>query len=194
MRHLRRLRGYQEAGPVQGEAVLLIHGLFVNSDHWRKTIAGLSSAGYRVYALDLLGYGYSSKPPFDSKEAQAVNGENDRFDDNGGILKDVELGTADGKGIRVRDVDLKHPIKSPYNFFTWSQLINDFVTQVVKKEGVTLVSNSIGTISVLQAIIDAPKSNTYAGACVVTPNFRELHSAEIAFPHGSSLVLKRFAA
>ena len=173
---------YQEAGPTKGEAVVLVHGLFVNSDHWRKTIAGLSSAGYRVYALDLLGYGYSSKPAIGSEEANAINGENGRFDNCGGILNNVELGTIDGKGIRVRDVDLKHPTKSPYNFYTWSQLINDFVQQVVKKEGVTLVSNSIGTISVLQAIIDAPKSNLYSGACVVTPNFRELHSAEMAFP------------
>ena len=171
---------YQQSGPSSGKAVVLVHGLFVNSDHWRKTIHGLANEGYNVHALDLWGYGYSSKPPFDSREAQAVNGENGRFEDSPGVLPQVELGTANGKGIRYRDIDLRHPCGSPYNFYTWSELITDFCKEVVRKEeGITLVSNSIGTSSALQAIIDTP--NLYAGICVVTPNFRELHSAEVPF-------------
>ena len=107
---------YQQAGPRTGKPVLLVHGLFVNSDHWRKTIKGLSEKGYSVYAIDLFGYGYSSKPPYDSPQAQAVNGETGRSPD---VLPDIELGTASGNGVRVRDIELKHPIGSPYNFFTW---------------------------------------------------------------------------
>jgi pimeloyl-ACP methyl ester carboxylesterase len=160
-----------------------VHGLFVNSDHWRKTIKSLSEeGGYNVYALDLWGYGYSSKPPYDSPEAQAVNGENGRFndDDSPAILPQFPLGQANGKGTRLRDIALKHPVGSPYNFYTWSELITDFCQQVVKKKsGITLVSNSIGTSSVLQAVIDTP--DLYTGVCVVTPNFRELHSAEVPF-------------
>jgi pimeloyl-ACP methyl ester carboxylesterase len=166
---------YQQAGPASGQPVLLIHGLFVNSDHWRKTILGLSQEGFNVFALDLLGYGYSSKLPPDSQEGKEVNGEQGRPD----VVKDVELGTANGKAIRVRDVDLKHPTGSPYNFFTWSELINDFCQQVVKQKDITLVANSIGSISVLQAIVDSPE--LYSGACLVTPNFRELHKAEVPF-------------
>ena len=171
---------YQQAGPKNGQPVLLVHGLFVNSDHWRKTILGLSEAGYHVFAIDLWGYGWSSKPKFDSAEAQAVNGENGRFNKSKpAIVSKVALGNANGKGSRIRDVDLKHPTGSPYNFFTWSELITDFCKQVVRKDDVTLVANSIGTISVLQAIIDNP--SIYSGACIVTPNFRELHSAEVPF-------------
>lgn len=195
---------YQQAGPLSGDPVLLIHGLFVNSDHWRKTIKGLSEKGYNVYALDLWGYGYSSKPAYDSPEAQAVNGENGRFkvgtNDNDSVLKKVTLGTANGKGIRVRDIELRHPLRSPYNFFTWSELITDFSTDIIgvgkspgifqkKIKPVTLVSNSIGTSSALQAVIDSPEK--YTGVCVVTPNFRELHSAEIPLPQ-FSMPLVRF--
>jgi len=171
---------YQRAGPVSGRPVVLVHGLFVNSDHWRKTIKALSSEGYDVHALDLWGYGYSSKPPYDSPEAQAANGENGRFNDEyPEILPNIELGTPNGKGVRVRDIELRHPVGSPYNFFTWSELITDFCKDVVRKKGITLVSNSIGTSSVFQAVIDTP--DLYNGVCVVTPNFRELHSAEVPF-------------
>lgn len=45
------------------------------------------------------------------------------------------------------------------------------------------MSNSIGTSSALQAVIDSPEK--YTGVCVVTPNFRELHSAEIPLPQFS---------
>lgn len=172
---------YQVTGPEDGEPVVLVHGLFVNSDHWRKTLKGLAENGYRAYALDLWGCGYSSKPPRDSAEAQNVNGENGRFENDGSVLKSAELGTANGKDTRVVDVELCHPLGSPYNFYTWSDLIRDFSQQIVQGDKkVSLVSNSIGTISSLQAVIDQP--DLFRGVFVVAPNFRELHSAEVAFP------------
>lgn len=51
---------YQAAG-AQGPAVVLIHGFGASSDHWRKNIPTLA-ANYRVYAIDLLGFGLSAKP------------------------------------------------------------------------------------------------------------------------------------
>lgn len=111
--------------------VILIHGLFVNSDHWRKTLKGLSEGGYRTYAIDLLGCGYSSKPPAASMDARIINGENFRFIDeeavdfrlpgeNGShmsnkkskyqryqsIIRDVTLGTPKGMYIRILFVNL----------------------------------------------------------------------------------------
>jgi pimeloyl-ACP methyl ester carboxylesterase len=44
-------------------AVLLVHGFGASWRHWRHTIPALSAAGFRVHALDLLGFGASSKPP-----------------------------------------------------------------------------------------------------------------------------------
>ncbi|KAK8460707.1 hypothetical protein SEVIR_2G376700v4 [Setaria viridis] len=51
---------YQHAG-TSGPALVLIHGFGANSDHWRKNIPVLAMAN-RVYAIDLIGYGYSDKP------------------------------------------------------------------------------------------------------------------------------------
>jgi pimeloyl-ACP methyl ester carboxylesterase len=42
---------------------------------------------------------------------------------------------------------------------------------------ITLVANSIGTMSALQAAIDEP--DLYQGVFIISPNFRELHSAEV---------------
>lgn len=181
---------YQVAGPEDGEPILLVHGLFVNSDHWRKTIARLASEGYRAYAIDLWGCGYSSKPPRDSEVARAVCGEKGRFSvAYPKILANAELGSACGTKTRNIDVELTHPLESPYNFYTWAELITDFCSEVVQpKEAVTLVCNSIGTISALQAVIDKP--DLFNGVFVVSPNFRELHSAEIAAPQLSMPVVR----
>jgi pimeloyl-ACP methyl ester carboxylesterase len=43
-------------------AVLLVHGFGANLNHFRYTIPALVREGYRVYAMDLLGFGGSEKP------------------------------------------------------------------------------------------------------------------------------------
>lgn len=188
-----------------GPPVLLIHGLFVNCDHWRRTMVALQTAGYtNAYAMDLFGCGFSAKPPADSEVAQLCNGENGRFfcddehelmhgneeDDMAlpsqrrqpSVMRNVQLGSSNGRDTRVVNVDLRHPLRSPYNFYTWANQINDFCRDVILPENpshpkVSLVANSIGTMSALQAIIDRP--DLYTGAFIVCPNFRELHSAEL---------------
>lgn len=167
---------YQVSGPPEGKPVLLVHGLFVNSDHWRKTLKELGVRGYRTYAVDLLGSGYSDKPPSVSPH---LCGEYARFQNEPAVLNNVELGTARG-GKRIVNIDLRHPVSSCYNFFTWSDLLTDFTKQVIQpNETVTLVCNSIGTISTLQCLIDETSEELFDGAFVVSPNFRELHSAEV---------------
>lgn len=155
-------------------------------DHWRKTLKALAEEGYTAYALDLIGSGYSSKPsPRCEKSREMICGELRYFKDKEDAFKyNVPLGTASG-GTRVAEkIELKHPVNSPYNFYTWSQQLNDFTENVVMKdnnnsrfETVTLVSNSIGTITCLQSVLD--KQSLYNGLFVINPNFRELHSAEI---------------
>lgn len=49
----------------QGQPLLLVHGFGASWGHWRQNIPILAAAGYRVYALDLLGFGGSDKPALD---------------------------------------------------------------------------------------------------------------------------------
>ncbi|MEB3175574.1 MAG: alpha/beta fold hydrolase [Cyanobacteriota bacterium] len=54
---------YTQAGQTHPgrPALLLVHGFGASTDHWRKTIAGLQGE-FSVWAIDLLGFGRSSKP------------------------------------------------------------------------------------------------------------------------------------
>lgn len=46
-----------------GQPLLLVHGFGASIGHWRKNIPVLAAGGYRVFAIDLLGFGSSDKPP-----------------------------------------------------------------------------------------------------------------------------------
>lgn len=53
---------YQEAGDPRAPALVLIHGFASSTLVWSKVFLRFAEAGYRVIALDMLGYGYSAKP------------------------------------------------------------------------------------------------------------------------------------
>jgi haloalkane dehalogenase len=53
---------YVEAGPPDGEPVLLLHGEPSWSFLYRKVVAVLAAAGLRAIAADLIGFGRSDKP------------------------------------------------------------------------------------------------------------------------------------
>jgi pimeloyl-ACP methyl ester carboxylesterase len=55
---------YLEGGPENGSPVVLIHGLNSRAQQdWVALAPYLVRPGYHVYAMDLLGYGRSAKPP-----------------------------------------------------------------------------------------------------------------------------------
>jgi pimeloyl-ACP methyl ester carboxylesterase len=60
-------RGHKILYTVQGTGLplVLIHGFGASIGHWRKNIPVLAAGGYRVFAIDLLGFGGSDKPPLD---------------------------------------------------------------------------------------------------------------------------------
>jgi pimeloyl-ACP methyl ester carboxylesterase len=53
---------YRVEGPIDGPPILLVHGFGANVNHFRFQFPALVDAGYRVYAVDLLGFGASDKP------------------------------------------------------------------------------------------------------------------------------------
>lgn len=53
---------YRVEGPVDGQPIMLVHGFGANVNHFRFQFPALVAEGYRVYAIDLLGFGKSDKP------------------------------------------------------------------------------------------------------------------------------------
>jgi len=53
---------YQEAGDPKAPVMMLIHGFASSTLVWSKVFLRLASAGFRVIAPDMLGFGYSGKP------------------------------------------------------------------------------------------------------------------------------------
>lgn len=53
---------YQEAGDPNGPTIVLIHGFSSSTLVWSRVFLRLADEGFRVIAVDLLGYGYSGKP------------------------------------------------------------------------------------------------------------------------------------
>jgi pimeloyl-ACP methyl ester carboxylesterase len=82
---------YYALGPVNGPAVVLIHGLGGRSEDWSSLAPFLTKAGFRVYLPDLPGYGRSERPADFSysvpDEAAAAVGFLDALG-----LKQVDLG------------------------------------------------------------------------------------------------------
>ena len=53
---------YADAGPHDGQVIVLTHGLPTSSYLYRNVIPGLAAKGFRVIAPDFVGFGASSKP------------------------------------------------------------------------------------------------------------------------------------
>lgn len=49
-------------GPEDGDVMLFLHGIPASAELWRGVMIRAASSGYRVYAPDLPGYGYTSVP------------------------------------------------------------------------------------------------------------------------------------
>ena len=53
---------WRELGEPHHPPLVLVHGFGAGSGHWRHNATALAAAGWRVFALDLIGFGASSQP------------------------------------------------------------------------------------------------------------------------------------
>jgi pimeloyl-ACP methyl ester carboxylesterase len=90
---------YQEFGDKNDPTLLLIHGYTSSTLVWKTSAPMFADLGFRVIAVDLVGFGYSSKPSgFDytiAAQARAVS----RFMDRAGIGRATVVGSSYGGAV-----------------------------------------------------------------------------------------------
>src|SRR5262245_57293299 len=90
---------YQEFGEDNNPVMLLIHGYSASTFSWRTAAPLLAEDGFRVIAVDLIGFGFSSKPGwFDytiGSQARIV----ERFMDRLGIGSAILIGSSYGGAV-----------------------------------------------------------------------------------------------
>ncbi|GAB5031369.1 epoxide hydrolase 4-like [Nannochloropsis oceanica] len=116
---------YHQSGE-KGPALVLIHGFGGNANHWAQNVPDLNPH-YRVYALDLLGYGYSDKPsPKGRPPTELFN---------------FETWSAMTEAFITDIIHPQSPLDKP---------------EEEEKDGVYLVCNSVGGLVGLQLAVDRP--------------------------------------
>lgn len=99
---------YQEFGVINKPTLLLIHGYTASTYVWHTVAPILAESGFRVIAIDLIGFGYSSKPDwFDYSivsQARIIS----RFMNRLGIGRAILVGSSYG-GAVAATVALDYP-------------------------------------------------------------------------------------
>ena len=58
---------YRVTGEESKPPIVLIHGFGASSDHWRNNAEIFASKGFRVYGIDLIGFGRSEQNILEKK-------------------------------------------------------------------------------------------------------------------------------
>ena len=138
-------------------AVLMLHGFGGNADHFKNNFESLTSEGCDVYALDVLGYGYSDKPePLGDHVEHALAPTA-----YGDVVKGPST-TEDGRKL--------------YCFENWADQALTLIDEVIGRD-VVLVCNSVGGITGMQAAIaeKSKQQRRIRGVMIVDLSLRMLH-------------------
>lgn len=92
---------YQEFGDRSAPPMILIHGYTASVYVWKTVAPMLADAGFRVIAVDLLGFGYSEKPSWFEYTIDSQARMISRFMDTLGIGRAVIVGSSYGGAVTL---------------------------------------------------------------------------------------------
>ena len=92
---------YQEFGDATKAPMILIHGYTASVYVWKTVAPMLADAGFRVIAIDLLGFGYSEKPSWFDYSIQSQARMVSRFMNRLGIGKATIVGSSYGGAVAL---------------------------------------------------------------------------------------------
>lgn len=87
--------------PASGPGLFLLHGLGSSTFSWEELAPLLQAAGYRVYALDLKGSGWSDKPAASDYDLFTLRDEIDRWLETMGLRTVVFVGNSLGGSLAL---------------------------------------------------------------------------------------------
>lgn len=90
---------YQEFGPEHAPAMILIHGYTASTYVWKTAAPLLAEKGFRVIAVDLVGFGYTEKPRWFEYSITAQTRYIERFMDRLGIGRAIVVGSSYGGAV-----------------------------------------------------------------------------------------------
>src|SRR5688500_14064333 len=90
---------FQEFGLAANPPVILIHGFTASVYVWKTVAPMIADAGFRVIAVDLIGFGYSEKPSWFEYTIDAQARMISRFMDRLGIGKATLVGSSYGGAV-----------------------------------------------------------------------------------------------
>ena len=99
---------YQEFGERANSALVLIHGYTASLFVWNKVAPQLAEAGFRVVAVDLVGFGYSEKPRWFDYSIQSQARMVSRFMNRLGIGRATLVGSSYGGAVAMT-IGLDYP-------------------------------------------------------------------------------------
>ncbi|MFM9904578.1 MAG: alpha/beta fold hydrolase [Pyrinomonadaceae bacterium] len=99
---------YQEFGDAAKPALVLIHGYTASVYVWKTVAPMMAAAGFRVIAVDLLGFGYSEKPSWFDYSIQSQARMISRFMSRLGIGRATIVGSSYGGAVSL-NLTLDYP-------------------------------------------------------------------------------------
>lgn len=90
---------YQEFGEDNKPVMILIHGYSASTFTWKSAAPMLADAGFRVIAVDMIGFGFSSKPAWFDYTLHSQTRVVERFMDRLGIGSAIVVGNSYGGGV-----------------------------------------------------------------------------------------------
>lgn len=99
---------YQEFGEENKPVMILIHGYSASTFTWKSAAPLLAEEGFRVIAVDMVGFGFSSKPGWFDYTIQSQARIMERFMDRLGIGSAILVGSSYG-GAVAATLTLDHP-------------------------------------------------------------------------------------
>ena len=83
--------------PASGPCLFLLHGLGSSTYSWEALAPLLQAGGYRVFALDLKGFGWSDKPADSEYDLFTLRDEIDRWLETMGLRAVIFVGNSLGR-------------------------------------------------------------------------------------------------